>query len=247
MINNYITNTNVFLETIKNQFNQIFYYINNFGALNMGAFFRALALRPENTITSAGLLNFMQKVGGTNKTGGKNCITRWQYFMNAFSMELALLLANPKTFSFIGNDHYELVEYSHGSDDPDFYFKASNGVTYTIEAKMFKSTQSYKDKCSDTNFHKADYCLVFVFSTADWFISRKQDNYEVLYSLNQASENEPWLSEIKLPKNLFRLYVKSENGASIAQLTDEQLPERVAYDLIHYDLPEETLYGQEID
>lgn len=243
MINSYIKTTNEFLDTIKNQFNRIFYYVDNFGALNMGAFFRALALRSENKMTSAGLLDFMKNVGGKNKTGGKNCITRWQYFMNAFSMELALLLTNPKTFSFVGNDHYELVEYSHGTDDPDFYFKASNGIIYTIEAKMFKSTSSYTEKYSSTNFHKADYCLVFVFSTADWFISRKQDNYEVLYSLNQAAGSEPWLSEIKLPKNLFRLYITDVNGGNISQLTDKQIPEQIAYELIHYDLPEETLYG----
>ncbi len=114
-----------------------------------------------------------------------------------------------------------------GTDDPDFYFYANNGRTYTVEVKMYWSEESYLDELPDTNFHKADYCLAFLISTRQWAFSRRTDNYSKLCSASYFTNTDPWLLEINLPKSLttIKFYVPGNKGRRFSSLTDKQLLE----------------------
>jgi len=195
--------------------------------LDMGAFWREVYKREDKNITTVNLIRFMNTLG-KNKSGSDNAIGRLQFFLNAFSQELALYLANPNTLKFVGDDHYSLIRGATGTDDPDFYFMTSNGKQFTIEAKMYFSEKSYHNKKATTNFHKADYCLVYIISSAKWMASQKADGYNTLYEIADLAKYYPWLLEINLPDSLttIKFFIPDKD---LNKLTDSQLPETVNY------------------
>ncbi len=195
--------------------------------LDMVAFWRTIHNRKEKFIIVANLIKFMKTLG-KNKSGSDNAIGRLQFFLNAFSQELSLYLANPKTLRFVGDDHYCLIRGATGTDDPDFYFTTSNGKQFTIEAKMYFSEESYHSNKAITNFHKADYCLVYIISSAKWMVSQKVDCYNNLYNIEDLAKYYPWLLEIVLPDELTTVTF-SVPGMKLSKLTDDELPAEVNY------------------
>jgi hypothetical protein len=199
--------------------------------LNMDAFWRALHLRAQvpddKFIITTKLIKFVNTLG-KNKSGSDNAIGRLQFFLNAFSQELALYLANPNTLKFVGDDHYSLIRGSTGTNDPDFYFTTSSGRIVTLEAKMYFTEESYHSKKATTNFHKADYCLAYIIKSAKWMVSQKIDGYNVLYEIADLAKYYPWLLEINLPDELTTVQFSVPN-TKLCDLTDQQLPEVVNY------------------
>ena len=198
--------------------------------LNLSAMWKELFMRSSRTIYTVWLIQFMQTLS-KNKSAGKNGISRLQHFLNALSQELSLFLANMGTLSFVGKDHYYLLEYGTGTNDPDFYFRPSNGNTYTMEAKMYFSRDSYTKLLGTTNFHNADYVIIFIIGTKEWLISRKIDNYNTLYSIKQLSDTDPQLTELVLPEIIttIQFYTTDDNTKKLADRTDAEVPETVYY------------------
>ena len=191
--------------------------------LNYEPFLRVLHERDVAQIFTSDLIDFVQTLG-KNKSGSENGIGRLQYFLNAFIEEAELFKCNSNRLEFVGNDHYSLIKNSTGSDDPDFRFFACNGNTYTIEVKLYKSLQAYEQRRSQTNFHKADYCLAFFLNEKRWLFSKQIDNYAILYSVGELSSSDPWLAELELPESLTVIKF-SIPGSSISfnDLTNQEL------------------------
>jgi hypothetical protein len=217
-----------FLKTVVASTEAPFAIINNLAILNYTAFWRELVTREDKLIFTANLIKFMNTLKGKNKSGGKNGISRLQFFLNAFSEELALLLANNGRLSFVGDDHFYLATGGTGTDDPDFYFTTNSGNTYTIEAKMYFTEESYYEQKKTTNFHAADYCLAFIISTKQWRFSRKVDDYDTLYEVSELSKSDPWLEELILPESINTVQFSVQNGI-LSKLTDAQVPSNVNY------------------
>ena len=198
--------------------------------LNLLAMWKVLFERSSMSIYTASLIKFMQTLSN-NKSAGKNGISRLQHFLNALSQELSLFLANIDTLSFVSKDHYYLLEYGTGTNDPDFYFRPSNGNTYTLEAKMYFSRDSYTKLLATTNFHSADYVIIFIIGTKEWLISRKIDNYSTLYSIKQLSDTDQQLTELILPEIIttIQFYTTDANTKKLADRTDAEVPETVYY------------------
>ena len=196
--------------------------------IDFAAFWHTLHSREEKFITVINLVKFMKTLGGKNKSGSENTIGRLQYFINAFSQELALFLANQGYIRFVGDDHYYLTRGATGTDDPDFCFTTKAGTQFTIEAKMYFSEASYHNKKATTNFHKADYCLAYIISSAKWRVSHKIDNYNTLYDIEELAKYYPQLLEIVLPNELTTVQFSIPN-LKLSDLTDDQLPEKVNY------------------
>jgi len=193
--------------------------------LAFAAFLRELKARETKEAKSIyidNLIVFMKTLGGRNKTRSKNGIGRLAYFLNAFSEELSLWLANQNALEFIGNDHFELLRGGHGTDDPDCIFTCSSGYKFTLEVKMYYDQESYNKAKIDTNFHKADYCIAFLLESKEWLFSRKDDNYDVLYTVDALSNSDPWLAEINLPTCITTVRF-SVPGKKLDDLTDEEL------------------------
>lgn len=203
---------------------------------NMDATWKLLFEKQEKTITTTLLKPFMATLG-TNKSGSKNGVGRNQFFMNAFSAEGPLQAANPRTFSFVGDDHFALFRGSTGSDDPDFFFRPSNGQTYTIEVKVNFSIEDYLARRPSTNFHKADYCIVFILNTSDWLISRKVDNYCNLTLASAFEATDPWLKEINFPKKYWRVrYSLPNDTRRLTTVTDAEVPDIITYEIIQHEV-----------
>jgi hypothetical protein len=193
--------------------------------LAFAAFWRELKARETKeakTIYINDLIVFMKALTGKNKSGSKNSIGRLAYFLNAFSEEVSLWLANQGKLEFIGNDHFELMRGGHGTDDPDCVFTCSNGYKFTLEVKMYYNQESYNKAKIDTNFHKADYCIAFLLESKEWLFSLKADNYDVLYTVEALSNTDPWLAEINLPTCITTVQF-SVPGKKLGDLTDEEL------------------------
>lgn len=200
--------------------------------LNLLAMWKELYNRATRSIQTKWLKDFMKTLG-KNKSSGKNGISRLQCFLNALSQELSLLLANIKTLTFVGNDHFSLQMYGTGTNDPDFYFTPSNGNTYTLEAKMYFTKEKYNKLKTTTNFHKADYVIVFIIDTKEWLVSRKIDNYNTLYTIEQLSGTDTHLTELILPDvvTTIQFYVEDGADAKLADRFDDEVPDTVYYNI----------------
>lgn len=197
--------------------------------LNFLGFWWELLQRFENIayLTTVDLLSFMATLG-RNKSGGRNGISRLQYFLNAFSQELSLFLANPLKLAFVGDDHFWLRSGGTGTDDPDLNFFANNGNIYTLEAKMYFTDNSYFQSLPTTNFHTATYCIAYIITTGQWYFSKKSENYSKLYRVSELMNPDPWLAEINLPTQMTTIQF-SVPGAKLSDLPDDLVPETVDY------------------
>lgn len=195
--------------------------------LNFLAFWKVLLTRPVKEIYTNLLLTFMKTLG-TNKSGGRNGISRLQYFLNAFSQEFSLFLANVARLTFIGDDHFFLVRGGTGTNDPDFLFTSRAGKQYTLEAKMYYNQASYLKNVAITNFHKADYCIAYIIDTKQWYFSKKSEGYTKLYTPNTLFSTDPWLSEIVLPTEVSTVQFSTPE-AKLGDLFDDQVLPLVTY------------------
>lgn len=193
-------------------------------------FFNALKKEYKELPTTA-LLEFMRTLVGRNKSGGNNGISRLQYMLNAFTGESMTVAANPSSMGYIQTDHEALIRGSHGLNDPDLFFIASSGDRYTIEEKIFASSKEYHNKLNDTNFHNADYALVFLITEQVWKFSRKVDNYTKLNPVAAFSSTDPWLLEINCPTYmpLVSFFCDGIGIKAFRELTDDKVPEKVKY------------------
>lgn len=195
--------------------------------LNFKLFLDELEKRDPQTIRTAALIDFVSSLG-KNKSGSKNSIGRLQYFLNAYSQEIALLHAN-SNLKFVKDDHEYLKRGNTGTNDADFVLEASNGKNYTIDAKMYGTKKGYFSRLSETNFHDADYALIFTNKeTPRWLFSKKSENYETLYTPDELKETDPWLLEINLPTSIRLIYFTFDKD-----LTDVEVPEEVGYFFIN--------------
>ena len=196
-------------------------------------FFDALDARKNKEITTTYLLEFMSTLGGHNKSGGNNGISRLQYLLNAFTGESRTVAANSGSMGYVQPDHEDLIRGSHGLNDPDLFFIASSGDRYTIEEKIFASSKEYHSKLNDTNFHNADYALVFLINECVWKFSRKVDNYTKLSSADTFSATDPWLLEINCPTfmPLVSFFCDGMSRKAFRALTDDKVPEKVKYEI----------------
>lgn len=201
--------------------------------LNYLPFLQILREREIYELKTPALAAFVSTLG-RNKSGSENSIGRFQYFANAFIEEDALHKCNPETLVFVGDDHYNLVRGATGTNDPDFYFYAKNGRTFTIEVKMYWSEESYRKELPDTNFHNADYCIAFLISTKQWVFSRRIDGYSKLCSASYFTNTDPWLLEITLPVSLttIKIFVDGLDSQQFSRLTNKQLVEK--YPVVKY-------------
>lgn len=191
--------------------------------LNFKLFLEELKKRDSKIIKTPALIDFVSSLG-KNKSGSKNSIGRLQYFLNAYSQEIALICVN-SNLQFVKNDHEYLKRNSTGTNDADFVFKASNGKSYSIDAKMYGTKEGYFRRLSETNFHAADYALIFTNKeNPRWLFSKKSENYGILYTPEELKKTDPWLLEIKLPTSLKLIYF-----ALNKDLIDTEVPEKVGY------------------
>lgn len=184
-----------------------------------------LFTRDSKQILALHLVAFINTLG-KNKSGGNNAISRFQYFLNAYIQESLAIKANPDRLAFIGGDHHSLVRGHKGTNDADFYFYASNGKTYTIDAKIFFSEESYyklKEK-DGINFHNADYGLVYLIKSKNWVVCRKTDNYAILQTRAALAGEDAYLSELSLPAlTLIRFYSPQHSSSEFSKLCDSQV------------------------
>lgn len=199
-----------------------------FTRLNCGSFLNVLANRAEKIIKTADLIRFFDTLG-RNKSGSNNNIGRCKYFLNAFSVEIPLVEANPDKLQFIGDDHLSFIRGATGTDDPDLYL-FDNGNTYTIEVKTYWSIESYFKNRPTTNFHNADYCLAFILKSKQWVFSKRSEYYSVLYTSDDAMLDS-CLKTIKLPNKITTIsfFVPNCSSSEFDQLTDDMVPETVYY------------------
>ena len=206
--------------------------VDNFGftTINLRYFLDELHSRTEHTISTRDLIKFVSTLG-KNKTSGNNAISRLQYFLNAYIQESTLKVLN-KNLEFIGNDHDVLVRGATGTNDADFYFYSIDGNTYTIDVKIFFSEASYDAAKKNTNFHNADYSLIYLIDKKSWYFSKKADNYSSLFSLVSLMYTDPHLNEIKLPNTLtlIRFFTPELQSSEFRKLSDADVPAYVNYE-----------------
>ena len=191
--------------------------------LNFQPFLDELASRQRPYISTPALIDFINTLG-KNKSGSKNAIGRLQFFLNAYKQEISLLGVNPSRLSFVIDDHKGLTRGSTGESAADFYFQSANGEKYLIDAKMYYSEVSYFTALASTNFHNADYALIYLIKNNIWVYARKVDNYSTLYTVDELADSDPWLLEIRFPPSLRLIRFDVTLNAS-----DSQIPEMVAY------------------
>ena len=200
--------------------------IGNF--LSFPKFIDELKTREIKKIKTPALIEFMSTLQGKNKTGGSNGITRLQYFLNAYLQEFELVLKNKK-MNFLGTNHFGLDRNGVGDDKPDLVYKTLNGPrddTY-LEAKIYWNFSSYFEHLEITNFHQADFILIYFISEKQWRIAYKNDDYKVLYTKEQIVEKCPWLSDLILPN--FETINFTAKRQSISKLSDSEVPLEVNY------------------
>jgi hypothetical protein len=202
-----------------------------FTAIHFELFLAELKNRSPQCIITRDIITFMNTLG-KNKSGGNNAVSRLQFFLNAYIQEISLERLNTDTLVFIGDDHYSLIRGGTGTDDPDFYFYASNNARYTIDVKIYYSEESYYKNLQTTNFHKADYCLVYLIKDKAWKFSRKLDSYSILEQASTYYKTDPCLNEIILPKNLnlVKFFTDTLSGHAFSKLIDSDVPNTVNYD-----------------
>lgn len=194
--------------------------------INFEPFLRELYENNENRlIQTAPIIEFMASLRGKRKSSGSNGVSRLQTFLNAYLQETALETLNA-SLQFINNDHDFLERGGHGEDDSEFYFTASDGAIYKVEAKMYWNAASFKQNLPNTNFHNADYAIIFFLKDPDfrWAFVRKTDNYEKLYKVADLAESDPHLLEIKLPSKLLTI-----SFAVDSKSLDADIPAEVRY------------------
>lgn len=196
---------------------------NQITGLNFYPFLDELEGRAVQTIKTPMIKDFMQTLG-KNKSGSNNSVGRLQFFLNAFRQEGGLLAVNPGKLSFINDDHYGLTRGNPGESAADFYFEASDGLRYKIDAKMYGSAKSYFKNLPTTNFHGAEYALVYLIAENEWVYSKKTEAYKNLYDTETIAKTDPWLLEIQFPSQLrlIRFHVDLE-------AFDAQIPDEVGY------------------
>lgn len=176
-------------------------------------------------IRTPNILEFMASLQGKNKSSGKNGISRLQSFLNAYIQESALKSIN-SSLKFINEDHDFLKRGGHGEDDAEFYFTASDGAVFKLEAKMYWDEASFREKLPTTNFHKADYVCLFFLKDANyrWAFAKKEDNYEKIYRAVDLIETDPQILELRLPNTLTTISFNVDKNSS-----DTDIPEEVSY------------------
>ena len=199
--------------------------------LNYNHFLAELHNRSSYTIKTTYLIPFINTLG-RNKSGGNNAIARLQYFLNAYIQEIALKSLNSDCLDFISQDHHSLIRGNTGTDDPDFCFFTSQNTAYTIDVKIFYSRAKYDKHKATTNFHKADYCLVYLIDTKTWRFGKKSENYSILYATNTLAITDPHLAELKLPDSLtlIRFFTDELNSFQFRAASDADVPEMVNYE-----------------
>lgn len=188
--------------------------------LNFHPFLDELENRTVQTIKTPMIKDFMKTLG-KNKSGSDNSVGRLQFFLNACRQEDGLIAVNPDRLHFINDDHYGLTRGNPGESAADFYFDASDGLRYKIDAKMYGAAVSYFQNLPTTNFHDAEYALVYLISENEWVYSKKSEAYKNLYDVETIAKTDPWLLEIQLPSQLRLLRFHIDLKASDAQIPDE--------------------------
>lgn len=190
--------------------------------LNFKSFINTLMNRQDHTIKTPALIECISTLG-KNKSGSNNSIGRLQYFINAYFQEIALATENPSVLEFINDDHTILTRNNPGSNAADFKLNTDE-ITFTVEVKKYWSKDSYEKNLPYTNFHNADYALVYLIEEKVWRFSKKSELYRKLYSIEALAKTDPWLIKIKLPTKLTSIKFYVDNNA-----TDNEVPEKVSY------------------
>lgn len=170
-----------------------------------------------------GITEFMASLKGENKTPAKNGLKRLQYFLNAYFQEDAVIKANIDKISYNGEGHFALEFGGAGTNPADLILTANNGNKYTIEVKLYMSEGSRQAAFSKTNFHKADYCFLYIISEHAWYVLKKVDNYNKKYTVDEIKETDPWLSDVRFPS--FE-YIKFQVNDD---MSDSEVPNAVKY------------------
>jgi len=191
-------------------------------ALDFKAFTDVLRGRTEYKIKTPALIEFVSTLG-KNKSGSNNSIGRLQYLINAYFQEIALATANPGILEFVNDDHTALTRGNPGTNAADFKLNADE-LSFTIEVKKYWSKESYEKNRPEANFHNADYVLAYLIEEKAWRFSKKSEDYEKLYSINELVESDPWLLKIKLPTRFASIKFNVDNNA-----TDSEVPAEVTY------------------
>ena len=201
----------------------------NICKINFAPFLSELFSRDIKSIYTVRLKKFMRTLKGKARPGIENGIRRLQYFLNAYQGEESLVKANEAIISYFSNadEHRYLKIGGTGSNDPDLRFKPSNGKEFSLEVKINFSDKEYYEGISNTNFHNADYAIVFIIQDKRWKLSRKVDGYSVLADAVAFEETDPWLQEI-IYSNKLRLI-----SFNISDSTpDSNVPANVQYKVI---------------
>lgn len=187
------------------------------------AFLDELENREPKIIHTASLIKFINTLG-RNKSGSNNAIGRLQFFLNAYIQEMTLKAINKGKLDFVVNDHEYLTRGATGDPAADFKFISSRGLIYTIDAKMYLSEDSFYENLSKTNFHNADYTLIFLIKENRWRYSRKVDNYTKLYTVEELALSDSHLFEIQFPESLtlIRFDINLFD-------TDDKIPSEISY------------------
>ena len=205
----------------------------NIYQLTYASFLAELKKRPVKQLRTAALNKFFNSLG-KNKSGSKNGMGRGQGFCNAFFEEGTLKEVNPGVLVYVNEDHDSLTAGDTGTDAPEFYFYTKANGTFTVEAKMYSSVESYFINVKTTNFHDADYVISYIIDKQVWLFSTKKEHYLELYTQDSLAVTDPWINEINLPSQLetISFYIpKDQNilNKALRDYTNEELPEFVSY------------------
>ena len=171
------------------------------------------------------ILEFMSSLQGKNKSSSKNGISRLQTFLYFYTQEIALKTLN-SSLKFINDDHDFLKRGGHGEDDAEFYFTASDGTVFKLEAKMYWDEKSFRENVSATNFHNADYVCLFFLKDQKyrWAFAKKEDNYEKIYRAVDLAETDPQILELRMPNILTTISFNVDKDSK-----DSDIPEEIGY------------------
>ena len=144
-----------------------------------------------------------------------------------YIQEIALKTLN-SSLKFINDDHDFLKRGGHGEDDAEFYFTASDGAVFKLEAKMYWDEKSFRENVSATNFHNADYVCLFFLKDQKyrWAFAKKEDNYGKIYRAIDLAETDPQILELKMPNILTTISFNVDKNSQ-----DADIPEEVSYKL----------------
>ena len=194
--------------------------------LDLDATIEHLCTKPVKTIPTHDLAAFIDTLG-TNKTEGKNGLSRGQYFFNARLTERLLKALNPD-LEYVNDDHNIFIRGSRGTDDPDFKFVVNN-ITYFLEVKENGSEDSYFGHLEKTNFHNAYVVISYLIFKKQFVYAFRNEGYSVLYTPEEAIAKMPALAKIKLPTKVPTIRFNVNPS-----LTTDQLPAEVTYTLYNF-------------